>query len=473
MEADKDKEPPHSEAAERAVLACVLIAAPECLASLADVSRDDFFFPAHREAWEAIRALAKRGAAVNIVSVNDEVRARGTSGMFAGGFEWFGKVAGDAVHPEGVASYAQQVRRLSTLRRLIALCVETEARAYSMGEVDDVLADVRNGVAALEVASNSSGPQRLCDLVQPALDEIGNRLNPEREHVIRTGITAVDEITGGFRRGHLVVVGGLPSMGKTAAAIGVLAHNALNKIPCYVVSLEMDRQEIIERILSMRSRISATDLYSGKARRTPDDWDRVNAAARQVWDWPLWVDDRPMSTNKIIGEAHRWFAKCARAHRPDDPNPIALIAIDYLGLVGSDERAENRNREIAKMAQSFKALAKELRIPVMPLAQLNRKVLERGGEPTMADLRDSGELEAAAQVIIFPWREQHLKPLAGSPIPFEPEEAKWIIAKNTGGRRGFAPVLWHRERMEFTDTNERQPQEPARPYNERGERDDG
>jgi len=364
------------------------------------------------------------------------------------------------------------VRKLATLRRLIALCAETQSRAYSMGEVDDVLADVRQGIAALEVSSSSVGPIRVCELVDPALVEIANRLDRRKEHVIRTGIEAVDEITGGFRRGHLVVIGGLPSMGKTAAAVGVLAHNALNRIPCYVISLEMDRQEIVERILSMRSHVSATDLYSGKARGS-DDWERVKTAARQVWDWPLWVDDRPMSTNKIVGEAHRWFAKCARACRPDDPNPIALIAVDYLGLIQSDEKSENRNREIAKMAQGLKALAKELRIPVMPLAQLNRKVLERGGEPTMADLRDSGELEAAAQVVIFPWREQHLKPLAGTPTPFAPEEAKWIIAKNTGGRRGFAPVIWHRERMEFTDVNERQPEEHGAPFNERGERDDG
>jgi replicative DNA helicase len=466
---DTEKKPPHSEAAERAVLGTVLVAAPECLASLTDMVAADFYFPCHCEAWEAIRALQKRGAPVNVVSVQDEIRARGTAGRFEDQTEWFIGVARSAVIPESIGSYASQVRKMATLRRLIALCVETESRAYSMGEVDDVLADVRNGVAALEVSSNSTGPMRVCDLVDTALDEIESRADRKKEHVIRTGIEAVDEITGGFRRGHFVVVGGLPSMGKTASAIGILAHNALNRVPCYVVSLEMDRQEVIERILSMRSRVSATDLYTGKVR--VDDWDRVQAAAKQIWDWPLWVDDRPMSTNKIIGEAHRWFAKCARAHKSDDPNPIALIVVDYLGLIQSDEKSENRNREIAKMAQGLKALAKELRIPVMALAQLNRKVLERGGEPTMADLRDSGELEAAAQVIMFPWREQHLKPPAGTPILFQPEEAKWIIAKNTGGRRGFAPVLWHRERMEFTDTEDRQPKEPPRHFNEMGERD--
>jgi replicative DNA helicase len=469
---DAERTPPHSEAAELSVIGTVLVAAPECLSALSDLSSDDFFLPAHREAWEAIRALEKRGSSVNVVSVQDEVRSRGTSARFEDRTGWFITTCHSAVAPDTIGSYAIQVRKLATLRRLISLCVETECRAYSMGDVDDVLAGIRDGVAALEVSSNSAGPIRIADLIEPAMLEIGNRLDPTKEHVIRTGIAAVDEITGGFRRGHLVVVGGLPSMGKSASAIGILAHNCLNRIPCYVISLEMDRQEIVERILAMRARISATDLYSGKARRG-DDWVKVKTAAKQVWDWPLWVDDRPLSMAKIVGEAHRWFAKCVRAQRPDDPNPIALIVVDYIGLIQSDERSENRNREVAKLAQGLKALAKELRIPIMPLAQLNRKVLERGGEPTMADLRDSGELEAAAQVVIFPWREQHLKPPPGAPIPFEPEEAKWIIAKNTGGRRGNAPVFWHRERMEFTDVDDRQPQEHGAPFSERGERGDG
>lgn len=468
---DDARIPPHSEAAERALLGTVLVAASECLSELSDLTADDFFFPPHIAVWNCIRSVQRRGGQVNAISVQDEVRSLGLSAALPEREGFTLELLREAAPLDHVLGHSTTIRRMATLRRLILLCRETESRAYQVTDVDDVLAGARTGVANLEVSANSAGPERLCDLLDGAIAEIGKRFERKDEHVIRTGIEAVDEITGGFRRGHFVVVGGLPSMGKTAAAIGVLAHNAINRIPCYVISLEMDRQEIVERILSMRARVSATDLYSGKVRAT-DGWEKVNRAAKQCFEWPLWVDDRPLSVNKIIGETHRWFAKCVKAHRSDDRDPIALVVVDYLGLVQSDERSENRNREIAKMAQAFKALAKELRIPVMALAQLNRKVLERGGEPTMADLRDSGELEAAAQVVIFPWREQHLKPPSEAPTPFAPEEAKWIVAKNTGGRRGFAPVLWHRERMEFTDTAGRAPYEPARPFNERGERDE-
>ena len=469
---DIERTPPRSEAAERALLGTVLVAASECLAELSDLAVDDFFMPAHRATWECIRAIQKRGAQVNAIAVQDEARAQGWVARFPDREGFTLALSAEAVPIEHVRGHAETIRRMATLRRLIALCADTQSRAYAMADVDDVLADIRNGVANLEVSSNSVGPERICDLVDPAITEIGKRFARSDDHVVRTGIEGVDEITGGFRRGHFVVVGGLPSMGKTAAAVGILAHNAINHIPCYLISLEMDRQEVIERILSMRARVSATDLYTGKIRSDDDGWRKVNAAAKKASEWPLWVDDRPLSVNKIIGETHRWFAKCVRTHRPTDPNPIALVVVDYLGLIQPDEYSENRNREIAKMAQALKRLAKELRIPVVALAQLNRKVLERGGEPTMADLRDSGELEAAAQVVIFPWREQHIKPLPGTPIPFSPEEAKWIVAKNTGGRRGFAPVLWHRERMEFTDPEGRQAEEPQRPYNERGERDE-
>jgi len=468
---DDERTPPNSEAAERALLGTVLVAASECLAELSDLTADDFFFPPHIAVWNCIRSVQKRGGQVNAISVQDEVRSLGLSAALPDREGFTLELLGEAAPLDHVLGHATTIRRMATLRRLILLCAETQSRAYQVTDVDDILGGIRTGVANLEVSANSAGPERLCDLLDGAIAEIGKRFERKDEHVIRTGIEAVDEITGGFRRGHFVVVGGLPSMGKTAAAIGVLAHNAINRIPCYVISLEMDRQEIVERILSMRARVSATDLYSGKVRAT-DGWEKVTRAAKQCFEWPLWVDDRPLSVNKIIGETHRWFAKCVKAHRSDDQDPIALVVVDYLGLVQSDERSENRNREIAKMAQAFKALAKELRIPVMALAQLNRKVLERGGEPTMADLRDSGELEAAAQVVIFPWREQHLKPPSEAPTPFVAEEAKWIIAKNTGGRRGFAPVSWHRERMEFTDVEGRQPYEPARPFNERGERDE-
>jgi replicative DNA helicase len=464
-----DRVPPNSEAAERALLGTVIIA-PECLPELADIAVDDFFFPAHRAVWECVRSLQRRGRVVNVVSLQDEARAQGCVAAMPEREAFLLTLATEALPPIHLRSHMDTIRKMATLRRLIGLCSETAARAYSLADADDVLADIRNGVSSLEVSSNSVGPERLCDLLDPAISEIGSRFGRTEDHVVRSGIAGVDEITGGFRRGHFVVVGGLPSMGKTAAAVGVLAHNCLNSIPCYLISLEMDRQEVVERILAMRARVSATDLYTGAIRKT-DGWDRVNRVAKKSWDWPLWVDDRPMSVNKIIGETHRWFAKCARACRPNDPNPIALVVVDYLGLIQSEDHTESRNREIAKMAQSLKCLGKELRIPVMSLAQLNREVLKRGGEPTMADLRDSGELEAAAQVVIFPWREQHLKAPEAKPVPFQPEEAKWIIAKNTGGRRGSAPVLWHRERMEFTDPDGRFPMEPPASYNERGEHD--
>jgi replicative DNA helicase len=454
---DENRTPPNSEPAERALLGTVIVA-PEVLPELSDLAVDDFFFPAHRAVWECVRSLQRRGQLVNVVSVQDEARAQGSLAAMPEREGFLLTLANEALHPLHLRSHYETIRKMATLRRLIGLCSETASRAYSLADADDIMADIRQGVASLEVSSNSAGPERICNLVDPAIAEIDSRFGRREDHVVRSGIEGVDEITGGFRRGHFVVVGGLPSMGKTAAAVGILAHNALNSIPCYLISLEMDRQEVVERILSMRARVSATDIYTGQIRAT-DGWERVKRAARKTWDWPLWVDDRPMSVNKIVGETHRWFLKCARACRPNDPNPIALVVVDYLGLIQSEDHSENRNREIAKMAQSLKALGKELRIPVISLAQLNRKVLERGGEPTMADLRDSGELEAAAQVIIFPWREQHLKPSEVAPDPFAPEEAKWIIAKNTGGRRGFAPVLWHRERMEFTDIDGRQPQE--------------
>ena len=426
-----DRVPPHSLAAERSVIGCAVVASAECMAELAELRPDDFFLPAHVEAWEAILALVGRGIGVNMVSVQDELRARGTIQRFDGGLSWVSGVAMSAPLVMQAGAHAATVRKMATLRRLIGLCQETACRCYNMAEADDVLADMRAGVASLEVAASSVGPVSVADALPPVLEEILARPERKNDHVARSGIEEVDIITGGFRRGHVVVVAGLPGMGKTAAAGGILAHNALNGVPCLLFSLEMDRQEIIERLLSLRSHVPATDLATGRATKNQEAWSKVLSANGEITTYPLWLDDRPLTLNQICGEAHRWYAKHVRARGRE----MALIAVDFLGLVRSEESSENRNREVAKMAQRFKLLAKALRIPVMVLSQLSRKAAERGGEPILSDLRDSGEVEAAADVVLFPWRDG--------------DRARWIIAKNKSGACGGVDVAWHAERMEY------------------------
>jgi replicative DNA helicase len=317
------------------------------------------------------------------------------------------------------------------------------------------LGDLRVGLEKLEASGASDGAIRVCDLVDEVTQGIEQRCrNTEHQRLARIGIEDVDSLIGDLRRGHLVVVGGLPGLGKSSFARQVLAHNVLNGIPGCVWTNEMDRAEWIEALISLRSHVPACDLARGKLKF--EDWNgKVLPAAKKISEYPLWVDDRVLTASATGGEARRWFSKHVRRQGKD----YGLIVIDYLNLVISDEKAESRNREVAKMLASFKRLAKDLRTTVMVVAQLNRKSSVENREPVMSDFRDCGEIEAMADVIICPYREGYGKPTTVKPVPFQPQPARILVLKRKGGATGGVDVEWHRERMEFCDIEGRSQQE--------------
>jgi replicative DNA helicase len=461
-----DRESPHSKAAERALLGTVLVAASECLGEVSDLRVDDFMLPEHREVWECVKVLEERGALVNIVTVQDEARARGVVAKFPDREAFALDLARDAAPVEHAIAHAATVRRMATLRRTIALCVETQARAYEMADVDDVLASLRSGIDAIDSSGGADGAIRICDLMDGVVAEMEARSGKRTsEHLAKTGIEAVDKIIGNFRRGHLVTIGGLSGMGKSSFARQVLCFNVMNHLPGIVFSNEMDRGEWTEALISLRSHVPATNLARGRVNL--EDWkQKVQPTAKNLCNYPLWVDDRVLTAGKTAGESRRWFAKHVRRSGRD----YGLIVVDYLNLVLSDERAENRNREIAKMMAQFKRLAKDLRTTVIQVAQLNRKSAIENREPVMSDFRDCGEIESMSDVIMCPWRESYGKPSTEAPKPFQPDPARILILKQKGGATGGVDVEWHRERMEFTDPiGTFGPQEPPRSYHEKEE----
>jgi replicative DNA helicase len=457
---------PHSEAAERAVIGTVLVAGSEVLPELRDLSGRDFFFEHHATAWEAIEALNARGARVDLVSVQDEVRALGTVARLPDGLTWLLTVARESTAPEAALTHAVAVRKLAALRRLVALCVETESRACSMADLDDVMATMRDGLANLESAAGTTGAERIADLMDAVTDEIQARAGQRTvDHLAKTGLGALDHLIGNFRRGHVVTVGGLPGMGKSSFARAVVEYNARNHIPGVVFSNEMDRGEWLEALISLRSHVPATNI--GRGRIEYSEWrNKILPTAKKLCDYPLWLDDRVLTANQTCGEAHRWFNKCVRRQGRD----YGLIVIDYLNLVQSDEKSENRNREVARMLARFKRLAKDLRTTCIVVAQLNRKAAIENREPVMSDFRDCGEIESMSDLIICPWREGYGKPRTKE---YEDgvramgyENARLLLLKQKGGAVGGVDAAWYRERMEYADVPGHVPTEPMRRWNE-------
>lgn len=414
---------PHSIEAERATLGSLLIA-PHRLAELAgSLATDDFFIPAHREIWEAMGACDQ----LDTVTLMAELETRGVLARMEGGIAYLLALSGSVATAENAPHYARLVREKATLRRLIALALDVSCRAGGDCELGALLTETRAALDKLDVPSEA-GPVRVGDVLGGVQDAIEARAQAPAQHAVMSGLRDLDKVIGGGRGGQQIVIASNPGAGKTSLGWGWALHAAFEGIPALCFSLEMKTQEMVERALTRESRVH------GIARADIDvnGWRDIRAAASRLRPLPLWVEDRKLSLGRIASEARRWRSRFARDGR-------ALLVVDYLGLVRSDLRAENRQLEVAGMSRAFKQLAGDLDLPLLLVAQLNRQNVSGGipREPVLSDLRDSGAIEQDADIVIFPWRDGN--------------EASLIIAKHRNGHTGKVPVRWDGELMSFFD----------------------
>lgn len=429
---------PHSLDAERSVLGAVFIR-QSTIDEASDLAVDDFFLPAHRDIFEVMRALTARGGVVDVLTVGDELKARGMLGHLEGGSAYLLDCANAIPTAENVRHYIAIVARKAILRRLILAASDIQARAYGdVVEIEDFLSEVRHRVASIESA-DQAGPALIGDGMQDTLDSIQNRASDPRSYFLTTGLRGFDENIGGLRGGNLVVVAARPGMGKSALALDILLNAAMGGIPALLFSMEMSRGEIQERALAKKGRVNGRSVVTGKM--NVEEWGKIQGAAAKLDKIPLWLDTRNMRAQRICSVARRWFARQKFA---EGARKIAAIAIDYLGLVPSTGDEANRAYEIAAMTRAFKLLAGELDIPIILLAQLNRDGVKAARKPVISDLRDSGAIEQDANTVIFPWWE-------GTPNLHGRHPATIIVGKNRGGPMGEVDVWWEPEFMTFSD----------------------
>jgi replicative DNA helicase len=440
------REPPWSKEAEMAVLGAVFIAPRVLGEAMGDLRPDDFFLPAHREILSAMRAVE----APDVVSVADELKVRGMLPRLENGEGYLFALANAVPTAENVGHYAAIVKERSLARRLIASCLEVTSRAHSGTEIVDLIGEHRTQLAGLELDGKAGGPVKLSDAMDGVLDAIESRARSPEKYAIGTGLDGFDAGIGGMRAGQLVIVAGLPGQGKTSFAEGVALHNGDLGVPVLIFSLEMKLHELVERALSAKSGIDGRRIVAATG-LDYDTWKTgIHPAASKLRKSTVWVDDRKLSTNRICAEAVRWREKTRRERvKSGSTDDRALIVIDYLGLVRSDQRSENRNLEVAGMSASFKRLAGDLDCPVMLLSQLNRLPAREKRKPVPSDLRDSGAVEADADMIIFPWRPEPSEEDVRNP-PFE-IDATIIVAKHRNGPIGEVDAVFRPSTTQFLD----------------------
>lgn len=447
--------PPHSLEAEQGLLGAILADGPRVLDRIESlVSAEDFYRADHRLIFAAAKALHDAGKAVDLLTVADALEARGESEL-TGGFAYLGDLGNGGFLASNARAYAQTIRERATLRGLqqTAADIMTACSTPAGRSPADIAAQAEASMQAL-VDRTDTEPSRLQDVLCDVLGDVQERMERGgRLAGLSTGFGGFDGMTGGLEPGQLVIVAARPSVGKTIIGCNVAAHVATGGSPVLFVTLEMTRREIAARILAARSGVTVQAMRAGTSER--NDWDRMNTAVAASASWKLFIDDTTAASVAYVR---------AKARSIQRTHGLGLVVIDYLGLMRGT--GDNRAQEVGSISRGLKALAKELRVPVIALAQLNRASEGRlDKKPTLADLRDSGELEQDADIVCMLHRESMHRQ-----APEWEGLAHLLIRKCRNGPTGECLLALDGPRMRFTDYHGPYPAaaKPERPAQRRG-----
>lgn len=444
--AEVDKEllrrvPPHSAEAETAVLAGILMR-PDLMNAIADIlAPEDFYLPANAAIFRSYLGLYGKSAPIDSITVAEDLKAREELET-AGGAIYLAQLEQAVVLGANAEYYATLVRDKSLQRRLIEACSAIIGNCFEPGvKVDTLLDESEQAVFGISSRGARTDFATSKDLIDKVFDNL-SRLAGSHDVVtgVTTGFERLDILTSGLQNSDLVIVAARPSMGKTAFALCVALNAAIKAgLPVAIFSLEMSSEQLLQRMLAMRGKVNLSSLRKPGTLKD-EDWQALYGAADVIAKAPIFIDDSPaLSTLELR----------ARARRLKAEHGLGLVVIDYLQLMRSSRKTDSRELEISDISRSLKALAKELNIPVMALAQLNRKVEDRTDKrPILADLRESGAIEQDADVIMFVYRDDVYKFRKPSERPME-GDAEIIIGKQRNGPVGVAELVYKSQFTSF------------------------
>ena len=397
------KVPPHSVEAEQSVLGGLMLN-NEAWLNVIDILRaEDFYRLEHRLLFETMDVLWRDNKPIDAVTLSGALADNGHLDRIGGG-AFLADLAEGTPGASNVSAYARIVRERSTRRQLIRAGQRIadsgfEPNGHSSDELLDQAESEVFGIA--ERRLENEGPQPVTPMLHAAVKEV-ERLYENKGQLpgLSSGFKALDDHTAGFKNSDLIVIAGRPAMGKTALALNIVEHAVIGcDRPSLVFSMEMPAEQLVLRLLSSLARIDQSKMQIGEL--ADQDWDRFSSAVALLRDKPLYIDDTPALTPANLR------ARVRRAAREVDGD-LGLIAVDYLQLMRPDStRADNRTQEISEISRAMKAIAKEMRCPLLALSQLNREVDKRPNKrPIMSDLRDSGAIEQDADLILFIYRDE-------------------------------------------------------------------
>jgi replicative DNA helicase len=411
--------PPHNLDAEASVLGSMLLS-KNAIAEVTElVGPEDFYRGAHRTLFESIRGLYDRGEPVDTVTLTDDLDRVGLLDSVGGAMavaELIAEVptAANAVH------YARIVADHAVRRRIIETGTQIARMGYDAEEVDEAL-DSAEALMYQAGQRNFGGEfSTMKELLNASFEQI-ERLHENNSAItgLATGFHDLDELTAGLQASNLVIIAARPAMGKSTLVQNIATNIAVNqRLPVALFSLEMSKMELIQRVLAAEARVDSDRLRTGRLQEA--DWPKLSQAMGRLAEAPLFLDETASVNLMEIR------SKCRRLKQKHGLN---LVIVDYLQLMQSHRRVDNRTQEVGEISRGLKILAKELEVPVVVLSQLNRRLEERSDKrPQLADLRESGSIEQDADIVCFIYRDEVYDP--DSPAT---GEAELIVAKHRSG----------------------------------------
>ena len=399
-----ERMPPASVEAEQAVLGAMLLK-PEAVTTAAEeLSADDFYRETHRLIYEAMMELKDRTEPVDLVTLTEQLKKADKLAKI-GGIPALSLIANSVPTAANVHYHARIVHEKAQLRSLISAATEIAGAAYeSADEVEDIMDSAEKRILSVASGKRSKDFVPLQDILLDTLEQIDLRYNNKGSITgLPTGFTELDHLTAGLQKSDLILVAARPSMGKTAFTLNIAAHVVLRaREPVAFFSLEMSKEQLVQRLLCSEGRIDSQRLRVGELEEK--EWGDLIDTANRLSAAPLYIDDTPSITVMELR---------SKARRLKAEHGLSLIVIDYLQLMQgrASKNGDNRQQEISEISRSLKALARELNVPVIALSQLSRSVESRQVKrPMLSDLRESGSLEQDADIVMFLYREDYYDP---------------------------------------------------------------
>jgi replicative DNA helicase len=437
-----DRQPPCNIEAEMAVLGSILLRPSVCDDVALILRAEDFYDTAHQTLYSHLLNMHDSGKRIDITLLVDELKRSGSFEAI-GGAAFLARIGNSVATAAHAEHYARIVKQDATCRALIDASTDILTSAYdSQQDAARLVSQAEQAIFEIAERGSITKVANIRDILHEAMDRIDARM--KGEHVAggcETSFTELDSLTGGLHNSELVILAARPSMGKTALAMNIAEHVALRqRLPVLFVSLEMSSIELADRILCSVAEVNSHRLRNGTISK--EDRKRLVDKAGILSDAPLFVDDSPSRTVSEIAAAARRIKRREKA--------LGLIVIDYLQLIEPDNPLDPRQEQVAKMARRLKGVAREINVPVLCLAQLNRQAeIAKENRPRLSHLRESGAIEQDADVVMFVHREEYYRSSADRDEVAG--QAEIIVAKQRNGPIGDVELVWRKEYTRFAN----------------------